>query len=443
MNALVASLIALSLTAPGDKLIRGNLGTLIPNPDTRASPILSCPFLLAGAYASGTTSLCTPAAAISVTRSSVATYVTDWTTQTWSTAAANQIRVEDTRGVMVELANTNFAKQSETFITGDAPTAGWAASGTATYLANAANCPAGFHRITSGAGTAGIFTDVSTNYMDRILQTIDVAAPTGGTGTATIQLLASISGGETYTGTPYCWRSDDGVCTASGAGGTYTVVATATVGTTPVRLAVAATATSTLPDPPGLGMYVHAYGANMTICVRSANSYVGAIYPGMSRIVTTTTAVSRSTDLFAGITTGFAGKTNCVKAVTAYAVAPTTQYPSQTLWSVGTANATSWRLTQTGTTALGWIDGVVPATWDPYDRASREYRLGLDLSLATPRVSIWAGGMVRAVGNYVGVAPPQSPLFLGSDFGNVVGALSQSLAFRSVRLFNTTCDQAW
>lgn len=106
-----ALLVALSLVAPGDTLIRTNLGKTVPSKDDKVGPVLSCPFTTPGDYATGTTSLCTPATALTVTRSSSATYENP--PGTLVTATANRLRVA-ADGALIEAGATNYVLNSGT-----------------------------------------------------------------------------------------------------------------------------------------------------------------------------------------------------------------------------------------------------------------------------------------------------------------------------------------
>lgn len=137
MNAFVAGIIALTLTAPGDALIRASLGRTIANRGGgRTPPILVIPFNTPGSYASGTTTLATPATAISVVRASTATY--DYPAGTVNTAQTNELRV-DGEGAVIEGETRNYHWYSEQMNPTDG--GGWttAASGAGNAIAVVSN----------------------------------------------------------------------------------------------------------------------------------------------------------------------------------------------------------------------------------------------------------------------------------------------------------------
>lgn len=166
MLTTAATIIALLLADPGDKLIRSNPGKIIPNRGAAmgtVAPAFMALFDVPGDYASGDTTLVVPATPITVVRNSVATYENP--PGTIVTAAANRLRVT-ADGALIEQAATNYALQSATHpktneASGALPTGKFTAwhSGTGTLTVTAGTATVtGLSCTTVAAGTLCPFT---------------------------------------------------------------------------------------------------------------------------------------------------------------------------------------------------------------------------------------------------------------------------------------------
>lgn len=296
--ALLALVASSALAAPGDTLIRSNLGQLIPNPDQPPAPILILTFPTPGNYASGT-SFGVPPTAVTFTRSSTALYDNGGTL---TTAAANRLRVES-GGALIEVNSTNYTQQSgsvcsaaTTFQSPWTNTAGLGPSCTANNVTLAPDGVGYYDEITIPAGADGSvlnrrLTGSTSTASSTLWSASAWLATTSGTAPVIIGVLCSGAASASYVS---CWTSTGLSCGTAGIGaGSSVNGALVTLTTQPVRVSAhvtcstSQTATFVLNGNGIGGPYpVRIWGAQLERTLTYSTSY----------IPTTTTAVTRQID---------------------------------------------------------------------------------------------------------------------------------------------------
>jgi hypothetical protein len=385
---------------------------------------------VASAIARATGQVTSTGAPLTVTRSSIATHEAPAGMFTYG---AGMLRV-GSDGAHTEAASSNYIFNSD-----DVTVAGgYSTYGTITLTANACTGPLG------ATMERGQITGVGTSGVGRT-----VTIPSGTTRTLSAYLRA-------YTGTqPYfvqtgcgsvnvatctCTRSDGAVCTPEIVPGfPYLCRHVGTVGTTPVRVAVAVTcaaaSTTANADVGALADSDLCFGALQVEASLVATSY----------IATTTTSAARQADIVSAAFTPTTQTSLCTKWTMKPAPSNVSnqEYPLGfgNSWSTSSthvmrSNTLSWAVTVRGAVAA---QGAIASLQDGASHAMEWQHIDLtSVSGLDQRLKV-DGVEYLNILNYSGSVNTISPLFIGGAI-NSTGQMAW-LHTKNVRVFATTCDK--